>query len=321
MAAIHVRLGTRKSALAQAQARWVAEQLRASCPGLSVEFVLITTTGDLSDASARIPEVNPLPVDGLQRRPASRGGLKSLFTKEIEEALLDNRIDLAVHSLKDMAAEIPRGLLLAAVPAREDPRDVWISKRKGSFQDLSLGATVATSAIRRQAQVRHQHPAVEFVALRGNVDTRLKKLEICEWDGMILALAGLKRLGREAVATEILSLDVMLPAIGQGALAIEARAGDTAVLEVVKSIDDPDSHLAVRAERAFLKTLGGSCQTPIAAYAQVSGDLLTLQGLVVDPSGNPYLKASEAGSANNPEAIGQYLATALLGRGADKILK
>ncbi len=317
-----LRLGTRKSALAQVQARWVADQLRQAHPDLNVELVLITTTGDLPTSPSQPLPSNPLqtPTHGLQTPPASRGGLKALFTKEIEDALLTRQIDVAVHSLKDMAVEIPEGLKLAAVPVREDPRDVWISRRGIPFKDVRVGATIATSAIRRQAQLRHLQPDLELVSLRGNVDTRLQKLKESDYDGIILALAGLKRLGRESEATEILSLDMILPAVGQGALAIETRGNDTEVLNRVQRLDDPASHLAVRAERAFLKALGGSCQTPIAAYAKITGKQLTLRGLVVAPSGNPYLQYSDQGPTQDPEVIGHYVAQTLLGRGANKIL-
>jgi hydroxymethylbilane synthase len=312
-----LRLGTRKSALAQAQSRWVIARLQAAQPKLAIETVLITTSGDRS----REPAPAKAPVHGLiEGAPIPSGGLKAMFTKEIEEALLENRIDVAVHSLKDMAAEIPPGLELAAVPEREDPRDVWIGNRGIAFRDLPTGATIATGAVRRQAQLRHLRPDVEIVELRGNVDTRLKKIESGDFDGMVLALAGLKRLHLETAATEVFTTGQMLPAIGQGALAIEARAGDAEVVQVLRRIDHPASHHAVLAERAFLKTLGGSCQTPIAAYAQVSGKELRLSGLVVAPSGDPYLQAEETGEINNAAIVGQKLAMKLLSRGADRIL-
>jgi hydroxymethylbilane synthase len=248
------------------------------------------------------------------------GGLKAMFTKEIEEALLEQRIDLAVHSLKDMPAELPSGLEIMVVPEREDPRDVWISKGKIPFEKLAKGATVATSAVRRQAQLRHLRSDLKLVPMQGNVDTRLQKLAGGEWDGMILALAGLKRLKREDVITDILHPDILLPAIGQGALALEARTGDTMVQSQVKVIDHLPSHQAALAERAFLKDLGGSCQTPIAAYARVNSNQISLVGLVVGPSGDPYLRDTLTGPAQQAELLGKQLARRLLAAGARQVL-
>src|SRR5437879_3924826 len=246
-----LRLGTRKSALAQAQAAWVTARLQSAFPELKVERVLITTTGDSLTSS-------PAGDD-------AKGGLKALFTKEIEEALLENRIDLAVHSMKDMSAELPNGLVIGAVPEREDPRDVWISRDKKPFALLPKDAKVGTGAVRRQAQLKLARPDVQVVPLRGNVDTRLRKLSEGDLDGIILALAGLKRLGRAAEATETLPAESWLPAVGQGCLAIEVRQNDAKTGELLKAPDHQSSHMAALAERAFLKTMGGSCQTPIAA--------------------------------------------------------
>jgi hydroxymethylbilane synthase len=301
----HLRLGTRQSALALAQAQWVTDHLQKSHPALTVERILITTSGD--ERKSNEPPKNP-------------GGLKALFTKEIEEALLNKRIDLAVHSLKDMTADLPAGLILAAVPEREDPRDAWVSKRGVRFVDLPKGAKVATGAVRRQAQLRHHRPDLDLVPLRGNVDTRLRKLEEENFDGIVLALAGLKRLGRESAATEKLTGEVMLPAIGQGALGIEVRADDAATRKLISAIDHQASHQAALAERAFLRALGGSCQTPIAGFAHVAADRLVLEGLVVAPSGKPYLRAGAEGPITEAEMIGKRLAQMLLAQGADKIL-
>jgi hydroxymethylbilane synthase len=296
----HLRLGTRKSALAQAQARWVGQRLQEAHPGIFIEYLLITTSGDRGQTTAP-------------------GGLKALFTKEIEEALLANRIDLAVHSAKDLAAEMPAGLHLAAVPPREDARDVWVSKQGVAFAALPKRAIVATGAVRRQAQLRHLRPDLQLVPLRGNVDTRLEKLKQESFDGMILALAGLKRLGRESAVTEILSLDQMLPAVGQGALAIQTRAGDKATLDAVAPLDNRASYQALIAERAFLNALGGSCQTPIAGYAQISGATLRLEGVVAGNSGEPYYRESESGAISEAAAVGEKLAKRLLAAGAGRI--
>jgi len=300
-----LRLGTRKSALAQAQARWTAERLRSLFPDIRVETAFITTSGDMKSEG---------------RQGIGEGGLKALFTKEIEEALLDNRIDLAVHSLKDMSVELPKGLTLGAVPEREDPRDIWISRTTVPFGKIPAGAKIGTGAVRRQAQMKRLLPSATLVAVRGNVDTRLRKLKEGEFDGLILALAGLKRLGLEEAATEILPIDVLLPAIGQGCLGIQVRDRDLAVLPFMKALDHAPSRAAALAERAFLKKLGGSCQTPIAGHASIETGELTLRGLVISPDGQQMVSAKENGRPFDAEGIGERLAQKLLEAGADKIL-
>ncbi len=315
-----LRLGTRKSALAQVQANWVAERLRASFPDLRVDLILITTTGDtlsLSPAASGRGSMDSPPVNAGND---ARGGLKALFTKEIEEALLENKIDLAVHSMKDLAGELPKGLLISAVPEREDPRDAWISKNKIPFKALPKGTQVGTGAVRRQAQLKHLRPDLKIMPLRGNVDTRLRKLSENELDGILLALAGLNRLGRASEATEILPLEVMLPAVGQGCLAIETRQGDKNPADYLKALDHPPSRQAALAERAFLKTLGGSCQTPIAGHASIESGELTMRGLVISPDGQQIVRARENGRPFDAEGIGERLAQKLLEAGADKIL-
>jgi len=297
-----LRIGTRKSPLAQAQTQWVVNQLKDKFSTLDVEIILITTSGDQA-----------LP-------PSTTGGLKALFTKEIEEALLENRIDMAVHSLKDMAAELPGGLTIGAVPLREDPRDVWISPHHTPFKSLPKKSKVGTGAVRRQAQLRHLRPDLNLVPMRGNVDTRLRKLQEEELDGIILALAGLRRLGKEKSVTEVLSTDVMLPAVGQGALAIEIREKSDQLLPYISALDHPASHIAVLAERALLKALGGNCQTPIAAYAQVHRDQITLNALVVSPDGKSIFRNEATDHLKEAETLGQALAKTLLVAGADKIL-
>ena len=249
-----------------------------------------------------------------------KGGLKALFTKEIEEALLDNRIDLAVHSLKDMSSELPKGLILGAVPEREDPRDVWISKTKQPFRALSGGVRIGTGAVRRQAQLKRLLPSAELIVLRGNVDTRLRKLAEGELDGIVLALAGLKRLGHAQTVTEILSIDTLLPAIGQGCLGIQIRDRDSVVLPLMKALDHAPSHAAAKAERAFLEKLGGGCQTPIAGHASIESGELILKGLVISPDGQHLVSAKESGRPFDAEGIGERLAQKLLEAGADKIL-
>lgn len=262
---------------------------------------------------------NPSPY--LRERVKGEGGLKALFTKEIEEALLGGRIDMAVHSLKDMASELPKGLVIGAVPPREDPRDAWVSRDRIPFASLPKGAQVGTGAVRRQAQLRHLRPDLQLVAVRGNVDTRLRQLQENGLDGLVLALAGLKRLGRQTAATEALSPDVLLPAVGQGFLAIETREKNAAADAFLKVLDDPASHSAAMAERAFLETLGGSCQTPIAAYAQIDRRELSISGLVASLDGATLLRDKESGSPKEAPAIGRRLAEKLLAAGAGKILQ
>jgi len=321
-----LRIGTRKSPLAQAQTQWVVSQLKNKFPDLVIEIVLITTSGDLTKPSPQpSPEKGegeeiPSPFSGEGARRAGEGGLKALFTKEIEEALLDNRIDMAVHSLKDMAAELPGGLTIGAVPLREDPRDVWISRHHTPFKDLPKKSKVGTGAVRRQAQLRHLRPDLNLIPIRGNVDTRLRKLQEEELDGILLALAGLRRLGKEKSITEILSTDVMLPAVGQGALAIEVREKNEPILPYISALDHPASHVAALAERALLKALGGTCQTPIAAYAKVHGDHITLDALVVSPTGEPIFRNQATDHINEAEPLGRTLAKTLLTAGAGKIL-
>jgi len=318
-----LRLGTRKSALAQAQANWTAAALRTAFPDLPVEIVLITTSGDTlssSPAATGRGSMDSPPETAGNDDVTQSSNLKALFTKEIEEALLDHRIDLAVHSLKDMSAELPKGLAIGAVPEREDPRDVWISRTKTPFGKIPAGVRIGTGAVRRQAQLKHLLPSAELVAIRGNVDTRLRKLKEGELDGLILALAGLKRLGLEDAATEILPVDLLLPAVGQGCLGIQIRDRDCAVLPFVKALDHAPSHAAAMAERAFLKELGGSCQTPIAGHASIEAGELTMKGLVISPDGQHRVSAKENGRPFDAAGIGERLARKLLEAGADKIL-
>jgi len=261
------------------------------------------------------------PSPASPREKAGQGSnLKALFTKEIEEALLDHRIDLAVHSLKDMSVALPRNLIIGAVPEREDPRDVWISKTKQPFGHLPAGSRIGTGSVRRQAQLKHLFPSANVIAVRGNVDTRLRKLADGELDGIVLALAGLKRLGRAEAVTEILPIETWLPAVGQGCLGIQIRDRDSAVWPLMKALDHYASHAAVLCERAFLKTLGGSCQTPIAGHASISFGELTMRGLVISPDGQQMVSAKENGRPFDAEGIGERLGQKLLEAGADKIL-
>jgi hydroxymethylbilane synthase len=290
-------IASRGSQLALWQARWVQQQLEKL--GHPSRIEIIKTTGD------RITDV-----------PLAQVGGKGLFTKEIEEALLDGRADLAVHSLKDLPTELPPGLHLAATPEREDPRDAIVGK---PLAGLTRGAKVGTSSLRRSAQLRQARPGLVIEPVRGNLDTRLRKLDQGQYDAILLAAAGLKRLGWQDRIAEILSPDVVCPAVGQGALAIETAAGPG--FDACRPLDHPPTRAAVTAERALLGALGGGCQVPIGAYATVSEGRLRLLSVVVSPDGADLVRDQAEGPASDAERIGRELAEALLAAGADRILE
>jgi hydroxymethylbilane synthase len=297
-------IGTRGSPLALWQANHIAERLRAAFPGLSIRLEPIKTTGD------KILDV-----------PLAKVGGKALFVKEIEEALLDQRVDLAVHSMKDVPTELPPGLAISAVTEREDPHDVLISRTGARFRDLPSGARVGTSSLRRQAQLLHCRPDLHIIPLRGNLDTRIRKLALEGLDAIVVAAAGVKRLGLMERITEVLPPEISLPAIGQGALGIEIRQGDATATATVLVLDHPDTHVAVWAERAFLRRLGGGCQVPFAAHARVADDRLFLRGLVATPDGKQVIAGERQGNRTEGEAVGTALAEELLSRGAAGILR
>ncbi len=284
-----LRIGTRGSPLALVQARSVRARLAiaAGQDEQAVELVIIRTTGD-----------------AIQDRPLAEQGGKGLFTKEIEEALLDGRIDVAVHSAKDMPTILPQGLLLAACLEREDARDAFISRRAKSLDELPKGASLGTTSPRRQAIAKRARPDLRVVPLRGNVETRLCKLDDGEVDATILALAGLKRLGLAERATRIMNADEFLPAAGQGAIGIEVRANDTRTRELLTRIDHVDTSVAVACERAFLGELDGSCKTPIAGHATLSGSVLQFRGLIAKPDGSAAHETAVAGARENALALG-----------------
>ncbi|MCJ7783803.1 MAG: hydroxymethylbilane synthase [Desulfobacterales bacterium] len=298
-----LKIGTRGSQLALFQANWVKDQLSHAHPDLKVTLVKIKTTGDK-----------------IQDVPLAKIGGKGLFVKEIEEALIQKRIDLAVHSIKDVPTEFPEGLHLSVITKREDPRDVFISREGWTLKDLPQGAKIGTSSLRRQAQLLHFRNDLEVIPLRGNLDTRLKKLKTMNLDGIVLALAGVKRLGLEERITEIIPLETSLPAIGQGALGIETRMNGQEVEDQIRFLNDRDSALAITAERAFLKKLEGGCQVPIAAYARSVGRTLYVDGLVGAIDGRRLIRHSVEGSIENAEPLGIELAEILLGKGAKEIL-
>jgi hydroxymethylbilane synthase len=297
-------IGTRGSPLALWQANHIAERLRAAFPGLSIRLEPIKTTGD------KILDV-----------PLAKVGGKALFVKEIEEALLDQRVDLAVHSMKDVPTELPPGLVISAVTEREDPHDVLISRTGARFRDLPSGARVGTSSLRRQAQLLHRRPDLHIIPLRGNLDTRIRKLALEGLDAIVVAAAGVKRLGLMERITEVLPPEISLPAIGQGALGVEIRQGDPTGTATAASLNDPDTRVAVMAERAFLRRLGGGCQVPFAAHARVADDRLFLRGLVATPDGKQVIAGERQGNRTEGEAVGAALAEELLSRGAAGILR
>jgi hydroxymethylbilane synthase len=299
-----IRIGTRGSQLALWQARWVQQQIDRNRPGSSTELVIIKTTGD------KITDV-----------PLAKVGGKGLFVKEIEEALLDGRIDIAVHSMKDMPADIPDGLCIGAVPPRENPLDALISKQYATIDALPKGARVGTSSLRRTAQLLHRRPDLTIAPLRGNLDTRLNKLADTDLDAIILAAAGLKRLGLADRITAFIEPGTMLPAVGQGALCIENRNHDSEIGPVVANLDHGLSHTAISAERAFSRRLEGGCQVPIAAYAAIDNDRLHITGLVADTDGRQMLKHTLEGPSEHAAALGLELAEHLLAQGAGPILE
>ena len=306
MPAAKITIGTRGSPLALIQAEEVRRRL-AFLHGLDpagIEVKIIKTSGDK-----------------IQDRPLSEVGGKGLFTKEIEEALVDTSIDLAVHSMKDVATVLPDGLLITAILEREDPRDAFISLKAKRLADLPKGAVVGTASLRRQAQVRRLRPDLEVITFRGNVGTRLKKLETGQADATILALAGLKRLGQVERATAIMSVDEMLPAVAQGALGIEIRADDDRMAGLVAPLAHRATTLAVTAERALLRGLDGSCKTPIAGLAEVNGDRLRLRGMILTPDGCEMHETAHEGSLGDAEAIGLNAADELLARAGTHFLR
>lgn len=298
-----VVVGTRGSPLALAQAEWVIARLSQLYPELDLHLKRVKTRGDI------FREVALARIDG-----------KGIFVKEIEEALLSGEIDLAVHSLKDLPTALPRGLAIGAVPLREEPRDALVSAFGVGLGDLPPGAVIGTGSLRRRAQLLAARSDLEVREIRGNVDTRLRKVQEGEYDAVVLAAAGLRRLGLASAITQYLPLEVMMPAVGQGALAVEIREDDQEMGTLVRGINDPATEAATGAERAFLAAFGGGCAVPIAAYGAVEGERLLLKGMVASLDGQRLLRDEIVGSARDPQALGEMLAQRLLERGADEIL-
>jgi hydroxymethylbilane synthase len=301
-------IATRGSKLALWQAEWVKSELEKLNPGIEIELKKIKTTGD------KIVDV-----------PLAQVGGKALFVKEIEEAMLRGEADLAVHSMKDVPTDLPAGLHLSAICKREDPRDAFIARRNGTatikkFSDLPQGAHIGTSSLRRICQLLNKRPDLTITQLRGNVDTRIKKLDEGQFDAIILATAGVKRLGREDRITEKLPTELSLPAIGQGAVGIECRVDDAYTNDLLKALNHEETAICVRAERALLKKLEGGCQVPIAAYAQLKGENVVIEGLVGSLKGETLIKDRIEGKPEEAESLGTTLAGKILSQGADKIL-
>jgi hydroxymethylbilane synthase len=306
-----LRIGTRGSSLALWQANHIADRL-AQLHGVETEIIRIRTSGDRMQ-SAPVAQINEI--------IGAESGGKGIFIKELEEALLANTVDLAVHSMKDVPTDTPAGLAFPAITRREDPRDCLISRNGRSLKGLPNSARVGTSSLRRQAQLRHHRPDMDVLDLRGNVDTRMKKLDAGEFDAVVLAMAGVNRLGLASRVTQVLGEDFMLPAVGQGALGIETRADDPETQRLVASLDDADSRVCVTAERALLRTLHGGCQIPLGALGVLRGGELHLEAGVFSVSGTDCVRTSENGPPEDAEDIGIRLAEALLEEGADRFLR
>jgi hydroxymethylbilane synthase len=299
-----LRIATRKSQLALWQAEHVAALLRAAHRGLGVELVPIVTQGDR-----------------IQDRTLAAIGGKGLFIKELEVALEEGRADIAVHSMKDLPGDLPESLAIAAVLERADARDALLTASAGSLEELPRGARVGTSSLRRQAQLLAARPDLKVETLRGNVDTRLRRLDAGAMDAIVLACAGLIRLGLESRITARLDPKICLPAVAQGVIGIECRDADSRTLELVSVLNHQDTRIAMDAERAFAHRLGGSCQSPIAAHARLEGQHLRLEGLVAEPDGSRLLRDTMSGSIGDPAALGARLAERILAAGAGPLLE
>jgi hydroxymethylbilane synthase len=296
-------IGTRGSALALWQARHIASLLKDAHPDLETAERIIKTEGDIR-----------------QHGPLGAGE-RGVFVRAIEAELLEGRIDLAVHSMKDLPTSQPEGLVIAAVPGRADPRDALLSREGWTFEELPPGSVVATGSFRRRAQLLHARPDLRTEPVRGNVDSRVKKLCSGSFDALALALAGVRRLGIDQVPCQEIDPAVCLPAVGQGALAVETREGDGALLDLVKAIEHLESRSAVEAERAFLRRLGGGCLAPATAHATVDDGLLRIEAVVGDPDGTELMRDGDAGGTHESAALGSGLAARMLERGAGRLLE
>ena len=298
-----IRIATRKSPLALWQANFVKQNLLLAHKDLKVELIPMVTQGDI-----------------ILDSPLSKIGGKGLFVKQLEQAILNNEADIAVHSIKDIPAQFPEGLMLAAICQRDEVRDAFVANKYASLNDLPEGAIVGTSSLRRQCQLRSHFPHLIIKDLRGNVGTRLNKLDEEQYDAIILASVGLKRLSLEHRITQYIDTDLMLPAVGQGAIGIESRTDDKQILDIISVLDDKKSRACIQAERAMNNALQGGCQVPIAGYCRLNNDELMLQGLVGRVDGSKIIKQQITGYINEAESLGEKLAKQLLNQGADLIL-
>ena len=298
-----IRIGTRGSDLALVQANWVSDRLKSLYPDMSVEVVPIRTRGD------RMQDISLVEIGG-----------KGIFVKEIEEALLRGDIDIAVHSMKDVPVDLPDGLVIGAIPGREDPRDVLISREGRKMEGLSMGAKIGTGSLRRGMQIKNLMPDIEIVPVRGNIDTRIKKIVTENLDGIIIAAAGMKRMGRGREITQYIPLEVMMPSVGQGVLGIELREDDRKAGELISPLNHPDTVVEISAERAFLRRLGGGCQVPIAGIARKHGDNLVIKGLVGSVDGSVMIMDEVRGNSGDWEDMGSALAENILSRGGRVVL-
>jgi hydroxymethylbilane synthase len=301
---MNIKIGTRGSKLALTQANFVAEKIKKIMPETDIEISVIKTSGDI------MQDISLLKIGG-----------KGVFVKEIEDALLSNTIDLAVHSMKDVPTEIPEGLEFAAILQREDARDILASRDNRKIEQMPKGARIGTGSLRRSAQLLDMLPDAVIVALRGNLDTRLRKIETEKLDGVILAAAGMKRMGFVQKITQFLPVELMLPAVGQGALGLEVRTGDSELKRILARINHAPTYTEITAERSFLRCLGGGCRLPIAALGKVEGDKLSLEGLVASPQGAGIIRDKVKGTVFEAEELGKKLAEMILERGGKKFLE
>jgi hydroxymethylbilane synthase len=301
---MNIKIGTRGSKLALTQANFVVEKIKKIMPETDIEISVIKTSGDI------MQDVSLLKIGG-----------KGVFVKEIEDALLSNAIDLAVHSMKDVPTEIPDGLEFAAILQREDARDILASRDGRKIEQMPKGARIGTGSLRRSAQLLDMLPDAVIVPLRGNLDTRLKKIETEKLDGVIVAAAGMKRMGLVQRITQFLPVELMLPAVGQGALGLEVRTGDSELKKILAKLNHAPTNTEIAAERAFLRCLGGGCRLPIAALGKLEGDKLSLEGLVAAPQGSGIIRDKVKGTVFEAEELGKKLAEMILERGGKKFLE
>lgn len=300
---MNLKIGTRGSKLALTQTNFVADKLKKAIPDANIEICIIKTSGDI------MQDVSLMTIGG-----------QGVFVKEIEEALLSNKIDLAVHSMKDVPGDIPEGLMFAAILKREDFRDVLVSRNNIKMEFMPKGAKIGTGSQRRGAQIKAMLPDINIVPLRGNIDTRLKKIETENLTGVILAAAGMKRMGLAEKITQFLPVETMLPAVGQGALGLQIRKDDVELAKACAVLNDATTAVEVTAERAFLRALGGGCRLPIAAFGKLDGQMLTIDGMLAAPNGTLVIREKISGTKDDAEELGKKLAEIILDKGGKRLM-